>query len=60
MLLDYWRRQNKRTITFLVYETQKKTGEVAQWLRALAAVAESLGSGLTTHMMVHNHTLTLD
>jgi hypothetical protein len=30
-------------------------GEVAQWLRALVALAEDLGSVPSTHMVVHNY-----
>jgi hypothetical protein len=30
-------------------------GEMAQWLRALAALAENSSSILNTHMVAHNH-----
>lgn len=30
-------------------------GELAQWLRALAALSEDLGSILSTHMQAYNH-----
>jgi hypothetical protein len=36
---------------YLVYGA----GEVAQWLRALAALPEDLGSILSTHIEAHNH-----
>jgi hypothetical protein len=36
-------------------ENQPKTGKVAQWLRALAALAKALGSISSTHVVAHNH-----
>jgi hypothetical protein len=30
-------------------------GEMAQWLRALAALPEVMSSTLSNHMMAHNH-----
>jgi hypothetical protein len=30
-------------------------GEMAQWLKGLAALAEDLGSIPNTHLVVHNH-----
>jgi hypothetical protein len=30
-------------------------GRIAQWLGAFVAIAEVLGSILSTHMMIYNH-----
>ena len=35
-------------------EAQGGTGEMAQWFRAFAALAEDLCSVPSTHMVVHN------
>ena len=34
---------------------QLAAAEMAQWLKALAAFTESLGSAPSTHMVVQNH-----
>lgn len=38
-----------------VLETQIRAGEMAPWIRALAAVPEDPGLILTTHLGAHNH-----
>jgi hypothetical protein len=37
------------------FKTKKWPGEMAQWLRALAALPEVLSSNPSNHMVAHNH-----
>ena len=55
-MVESWGIQTVFKLVF-TYETLKKwrgAGEVAQWLRALAALPEDQGSIPNTHMAVHN------
>lgn len=36
-------------------ESDGEAGEVAQWLRALAALAEDMSLVHSTHVVAHNH-----
>jgi hypothetical protein len=39
---------------------RQEAGERDQWLRSLAVFLENLGLSPSTHMVAHNHALSLD
>ena len=47
--------ENVEEVLTVYYNFYKATGEMAQWLRALDALAEDLGSILSHPHVVHNH-----
>jgi hypothetical protein len=40
---------------FVTFQLHSRSGEMAQWLRALTALLEVLSSNPSNHMVAHNH-----
>ena len=54
-LPDSKQGKNKHSMKSISMNGNSGAGEMAQWLRALAALPEVLSSILSNHMVAHNH-----
>ena len=50
-----WPELRKYRAKRLLKILELRTGEMVQWLRALAPLSEDLGSVLNTYMVAHDH-----